>query len=131
VDHCAPWAAAFEHSGPRNSRKTVAGFRVSGGSDGQEAQGWQALSDRSPEAASGLQGLTVLSETAARVTAELSRLKAAGRIASFTLAQHDGLAGVTVQMPDGSAGGVAWHSANPAIKPAAVMSDLRRKLGIA
>jgi len=79
VDHCAPWAAAFEHSGPRNSRKTVAGFRVSGGSDGQEA----------------------------------------------------GLAGVTVQMPDGSAGGVAWHSANPAIKPAAVMSDLRRKLGIA
>ncbi len=73
----------------------------------------------------------MLNPTCARVVAELSRLRAAGVIGPFTFAQHDGLAGVTVQMPDGSAGGVAWHSANPAIKPAAVMSDLRRKLGIA
>ena len=73
----------------------------------------------------------MLTATAARVTAELARMKASGIIASFVMAQQDGVAGVTVQMPDGTAGGVAWHAANPAIKPARVMSDLRQKLGIA
>lgn len=73
----------------------------------------------------------MLTPTAARVTAELARLKAAGVIASFVMAQENGVAGVTVQMPDGTAGGVAWHAGNAAIKPARVMSDLRQKLGIA
>lgn len=73
----------------------------------------------------------MLSPCAARVTAELARMKAQGVIASFIMALEGGVAGVTVQMPDGTGGGIAWHAANPAIKPARVMSDLRQKLGIA
>lgn len=73
----------------------------------------------------------MLTPTAARVTAELATMKARGVIASFIMSQENGVAGVTVQMPDGIAGGLAWHAADPTISPAKVMAGLRSKLGLA